>query len=172
MPEVSTVSQTMTETPLPCNQRNSDPSGPVEIRMQNVHKAFNDHQVLKGVSLEVRRGEIVALVGGSGCGKTVLLDHIIGHLQPDEVGVVHDVVVGERGRLGTTRRAARELDVDGLVELQHARHATELRASGVAREQRDLVEAHEPGARFLTQTHHPAQMRRPRRVQATGLAGG
>ncbi len=57
--------------------------GPVEIRIDGVHKSFNDNEVLRGVSLDIRRGEIVALVGGSGCGKSVLLEHIIGQLSPD-----------------------------------------------------------------------------------------
>lgn len=39
--------------------------------------------MLLGVDLEVRRAEIVAIVGGSGCGKTVLLDTMIGNLRPD-----------------------------------------------------------------------------------------
>jgi phospholipid/cholesterol/gamma-HCH transport system ATP-binding protein len=57
---------------------------PVEIRVEDLHKRFGDHPVLGGVNLEVRQGDIVALVGGSGCGKTVLLDHIIGQLAPDQ----------------------------------------------------------------------------------------
>jgi len=39
--------------------------------------------VLRGIDLEIRSGEIVAVVGGSGCGKTVLLNHILGLLEPD-----------------------------------------------------------------------------------------
>ena len=39
--------------------------------------------VLNGIDLDIHRGEIVAIVGGSGCGKTVLLKHILGQLKPD-----------------------------------------------------------------------------------------
>ena len=59
-------------------------TGPAaEIRIEGLHKAFEGHRVLGGVDLEVAGGEIVAIVGGSGCGKTVLLNHILGELTPD-----------------------------------------------------------------------------------------
>ncbi|NQU60800.1 MAG: ATP-binding cassette domain-containing protein [Rhodospirillales bacterium] len=54
-----------------------------EIRIEGLKKAFGDHRVLDGVDLDIRRGDIVAIVGGSGCGKTVLLNHILGELIPD-----------------------------------------------------------------------------------------
>lgn len=54
------------------------------IELEGVSKRFGDHQVLDGLCLEVRSGEILLLVGGSGHGKTVLLKHIIGLLRPDE----------------------------------------------------------------------------------------
>lgn len=60
---------------------------PVEIQITGLSKAFGDHQVLRGIDLEIRRGELVAIVGGSGCGKTVLLNHILGQMEPD-VGTV------------------------------------------------------------------------------------
>lgn len=56
---------------------------PPEISVVGLHKAFEGRPVLRGIDLHVRRGEIIAIVGGSGCGKTVLLKHITGHLQPD-----------------------------------------------------------------------------------------
>ena len=55
----------------------------VEIRIEGLAKAFDGHRVLEGIDLEIRSGEIVAIVGGSGCGKTVLLNHILGQLEPD-----------------------------------------------------------------------------------------
>jgi phospholipid/cholesterol/gamma-HCH transport system ATP-binding protein len=56
---------------------------PTEIRAQDVHKSFGGHAVLRGIDLEISRGEIVAIVGGSGCGKTVLLRHFMGRFHPD-----------------------------------------------------------------------------------------
>jgi phospholipid/cholesterol/gamma-HCH transport system ATP-binding protein len=59
------------------------PQGAVELRVENLHKSFGRNCVLRGVNLEIRRGEMVAIVGSSGCGKTVLLKHMIGHLEPE-----------------------------------------------------------------------------------------
>jgi phospholipid/cholesterol/gamma-HCH transport system ATP-binding protein len=57
------------------------------IELQNVHKAFGDNHVLRGVSFAVEPGEVFVLLGRSGSGKTVILKLIEGLLQPDE-GVV------------------------------------------------------------------------------------
>ena len=54
-----------------------------EIIIDDLHKSFGSHSVLSGVNLKIRRGELVAIVGGSGCGKTVLLKTITGHFSPD-----------------------------------------------------------------------------------------
>jgi phospholipid/cholesterol/gamma-HCH transport system ATP-binding protein len=61
-----------------------DGTTPREILVEDLHKSFDGAVVLRGVNLSIERGEIVAIVGGSGCGKSVLLEHIIGTLQPDE----------------------------------------------------------------------------------------
>src|SRR5512144_1395166 len=58
-------------------------TAPLEIRADDLHKSFNAKKVLNGISLEIRRGEMVAIVGESGGGKTVLLKHFMGRLQPD-----------------------------------------------------------------------------------------
>ena len=57
------------------------------IKVSNIHKRFGDLEVLKGVSLDVREGEIVSIVGASGAGKTTLLQ-IIGTLLSADGGEV------------------------------------------------------------------------------------
>jgi len=64
------------------------------IEFIHVSKSFDDQQVLDDVSFEVRRSEMVAVLGRSGVGKSVTLKHIMGFLQPDqgEVRVAGQVV--------------------------------------------------------------------------------
>jgi len=57
------------------------------IRINNVHKSFVGNRVLRGVNLEIKEGETITIIGGSGCGKSVLLKHIVGLLRP-EVGEI------------------------------------------------------------------------------------
>lgn len=68
------------------------------IRVENLHKRYGSLEVLKGVSLEIGRGEVVAIVGPSGAGKTTLL-HAIGALSDFDEGciVVDGVDVGPLG---------------------------------------------------------------------------
>jgi phospholipid/cholesterol/gamma-HCH transport system ATP-binding protein len=54
------------------------------IRLQNVHKAFNSHPILRGVDLDILPHETTVIIGPSGCGKSVLLRHIVGLLKPDQ----------------------------------------------------------------------------------------
>lgn len=53
------------------------------IRYVDVHKAFAGRPVLKGVNLEIGKGETVVILGGSGSGKSVLLRHTIALHRPD-----------------------------------------------------------------------------------------
>ena len=54
-----------------------------KIRVVNLHKTFGVNNVLRGVHLEVRLGESMVVIGGSGSGKTVLIKCIIGLIEPD-----------------------------------------------------------------------------------------
>lgn len=55
------------------------------IEIDNVHKAFGTLQVLKGVTMQVKKGEVVTIIGGSGSGKSTLLTCING-LEPIQKG--------------------------------------------------------------------------------------
>ena len=58
------------------------------LKMESIHKRFNGAEVLKGVDLEVKEGEAVALIGPSGSGKTTLMRVINGFVSPDSGRVV------------------------------------------------------------------------------------
>ena len=64
----------------------------IKIHVVNLHKSFGANQVLCGVDLEVRQGESMVVIGGSGTGKTVLIRCIIGLVQPDEGEIYVDGV--------------------------------------------------------------------------------
>ena len=53
------------------------------IRFVDVHKSFGENHVLRGLNLEINKGETLVIIGQSGSGKSVLLKHMIGLLQPD-----------------------------------------------------------------------------------------
>jgi phospholipid/cholesterol/gamma-HCH transport system ATP-binding protein len=62
------------------------------IKVEELHKSFGPKHVLRGVDLEVRKGESMVVIGGSGSGKSVLIKHIIGILRPDSGRVLVDGV--------------------------------------------------------------------------------
>lgn len=58
------------------------------IEFRDVVKRFGDAEVLRGLTFSVERGEILAVVGPSGTGKSVMLKHVVGLLEPDSGEVV------------------------------------------------------------------------------------
>ncbi|HTY86038.1 MAG TPA: ABC transporter ATP-binding protein [Candidatus Acidoferrum sp.] len=78
------------------------------IEVRNLYKQFNHHSVLADVSFRIENGESVAIIGRSGSGKSVLLKHLIGLLQPDAGEVLIDgesiVAMDERRLLGVRRK--------------------------------------------------------------------
>ena len=53
------------------------------VCMRGVHKAFGTKEILRGLDLEVQAGRTLAIMGGSGTGKSVALRHVIGLMEPD-----------------------------------------------------------------------------------------
>ncbi len=69
------------------------------IRMENVHKAFDDNHVLQGMNLDIPQGTSMVIIGGSGTGKSVALKCILGLIKPDS-GMIYvdskDAAKGDR----------------------------------------------------------------------------
>ncbi|HVJ82134.1 MAG TPA: ATP-binding cassette domain-containing protein, partial [Planctomycetia bacterium] len=57
------------------------PEAPV-LELDDVHLSFGRTQVLRGLKVGIRKGETVAVIGESGCGKTVLLKLLVGLIEP------------------------------------------------------------------------------------------
>lgn len=62
----------------------------VKIEIIDLNKYFGDHHVLKGINLTVYEGESLAILGGSGMGKSVLMKHVLGLLKPDSGKILID----------------------------------------------------------------------------------
>lgn len=77
------------------------------ITVTNLHKRFRSLEVLTGVDLEIKRGESIVVIGQSGCGKSVLLKHIVALMRPDQGNVIvdgHNVFDLSRGDLVAYRK--------------------------------------------------------------------
>src|SRR6516162_6444305 len=78
------------------------------IETRDLKKSFASHVVLTGVSFRIENGESVAIIGRSGGGKSVLLKHLIGLMQPDSGEVLIDgeniVAMNERQLLRVRRK--------------------------------------------------------------------
>ena len=62
------------------------------IEIINLCKSFDEHVVLNNLNLNIKHGETIVIIGRSGCGKSVLLKHIIGIMKPDLGQVIIDGV--------------------------------------------------------------------------------
>jgi phospholipid/cholesterol/gamma-HCH transport system ATP-binding protein len=90
------------------SQADAGPTEGVELRAQHLSKDFNGREVLRDITLQIRRGEIVAIVGASGSGKTVLLDCLLRLLELSG----GRIFAADHGRRGTP-----------LIEITNAREA-------------------------------------------------
>ena len=78
----------LTPGPGPTSQDAAGAAPVVEVR--EMHVEFQNHEVLRNVDLSIPRGQTVAIIGESGCGKTVLLKTIIGLIRPTRGKVFFD----------------------------------------------------------------------------------
>ena len=62
------------------------------INTEDLHKNFNENEVLRGIDLEIRDGETFAIIGRSGSGKSVLMKHMIGLIKPTRGRILIDGV--------------------------------------------------------------------------------
>ena len=78
-------------------------SDDVMIRMNQIYKKFNQLEVLKGIDLEVKRGEVLAIIGPSGSGKSTLL-RCLNRLETIEKGTIEvegEFLVQEKNSITT-----------------------------------------------------------------------
>src|SRR5208283_3370416 len=76
------------------------------IEVKDVEKSFNGQKVLQGVNLTIADREVVAIIGQSGGGKTVLLRHLIGLMKPDKGSILvdgEDITTVSKGELDKVR---------------------------------------------------------------------
>lgn len=75
------------------------------IKLIDVYKSFRNKKVLAGANLHIRRGESMVVIGGSGCGKSVLMKHVIGLIWPDQ----GQVLIDGQDLASCSRRELREI---------------------------------------------------------------
>ena len=62
----------------------------VKISINNLHKSFGENRVLRGLTLDVNEGEILCIIGKSGTGKSVIMKHLVGMIEPDSGTITVD----------------------------------------------------------------------------------
>jgi phospholipid/cholesterol/gamma-HCH transport system ATP-binding protein len=91
----------------PTDENAAERSDRYAIRVRGIQKTFGTHHVLRGVDLDVERGKINVIIGGSGQGKSVIMKHLMGLLKPDAGQIFVDgvdVVKLDDVELNRTRR--------------------------------------------------------------------
>ena len=78
----------------------------IAVELDNVTFGYHERPVLTGISMKIPRGKVVAIMGGSGCGKTTMLRLIGGQLKP------------QSGRVLVAGRSVPDLDNDALYALR------------------------------------------------------
>ncbi len=109
----------MTDSPSqPPTRESASAAGDAFVEVRDLHKTLGKQEVLRGVTLDIRRGECLVVLGQSGEGKSVLLKHLIGLMAPDSGSIRIDgeeiVNLSER-QLSPVRRKLGVLFQDGAL---------------------------------------------------------
>lgn len=128
------------------------------LELEKIEKSFGRNHVLRGIDLQIRKGEIVTLLGGSGTGKSVLLKHMIGLLRPD------------RGRVVVDGRDVTRLSERGWVELRR-RFGYVFQGGALFDSQSVLENIAYPLREHLRLPESELRERVARCLEAVGLAG-
>jgi phospholipid/cholesterol/gamma-HCH transport system ATP-binding protein len=94
-------------TDAPAGGKTGAPLDPIQIRIRGLNKTFGPQHVLRGLDLDIDRGKINIVIGGSGQGKSVLMKHLMGLLKPDSGQIFvdgEDIVAMNEMQLGKLRR--------------------------------------------------------------------
>ncbi len=140
------------------------------IEIQDLHFAFGENKVLKGINLKVPRGKVVAILGASGCGKTTLLRMIGGQMRPDagcvkvEGDIVHEL--GDEALYRMRRKMGMMFQRSGLF--------TDLSTfDNIAFPMRELTGLPEPVVRDLVLMKlHAVGLRSAHQLMPNELSGG
>lgn len=83
------VVDSLQQQPLqPASSPTAKPAGDVLLELRDVHKSFGNKRILQGATLQVRRGQAIGIIGGSGTGKSTTLRLLAGLLAPDKGHVI------------------------------------------------------------------------------------
>jgi len=99
------ITSTSGSPAAPAGKRRAETRGEVVIRVRGLRKRLGNQVIFDGLDLDVYRGEILGVVGGSGTGKSVLLRCITGLMKPDagQIGIIH---AGSQGASAKERMEA------------------------------------------------------------------
>jgi phospholipid/cholesterol/gamma-HCH transport system ATP-binding protein len=144
------------------------------IRVSHVNKSFGDKHVLKDVSVDIPEGETIAIIGRSGSGKSVLMKHLIGLMQPDSGSVTVDGIDINAITYAELRRVRRNFGVlfqggalfDSMNSFENVafplRTFTEMTEADISRVVKDclaMVELEDVGAKLPSELSGGMQKR-------------